>query len=175
MPQVPRKQTIKLSKPMVITFAVVVGILVTVVLVWWVKDEAAAAKRRAAAVITQAQKLDFHRQYASEQQVLTVYIDSKPPKQYQYAPLVQLGAMALEENQPQQALTWYKKAEQVSGKDQLEDVDGLSSVYLMLGNKPEAIVYLRKAIAVDKQMGGNDVNSDIPSYEQELQSLGATP
>jgi tetratricopeptide (TPR) repeat protein len=161
----------------ILGLVIAAGIAVAVLAAWawYVNYRDMALKKQEAVVLSQAQSLDFHRQFSQEQQALTVYINMNPPAQDQYQPLVQLGVMALEENQPQQSLKWYKQAESVNGKDEISDVVGLTTVYQMLGNKPEAISYLRKAVALIKDAGGNEDNSDIPTYDEELKSLGATP
>jgi tetratricopeptide (TPR) repeat protein len=160
------------SKTVAVTIVAVVLVIASIsaYALWARQQRYEAAKREETLVTAEGQNYDFHQQYGSEQKVLTAFINSNPPKQYKYDPLVQLGAMALEQNQPLQAKKWYMEAEAASGTQQLEDVDGLASVYVMLGNKPEAIIYVRRAIAIDQRIGNAD-NTDLLQYQQELKLL----
>ncbi|HEY2004104.1 MAG TPA: hypothetical protein VGH44_03220 [Candidatus Saccharimonadia bacterium] len=124
-----------------------------------------------AAALAAAQKLDATHQYTLEAQVLQDYLKTKPPKQYQYQPMLQLGTLALNRHDYAAALQWYKEAEAITGKVQLQDAAGAGESEAALGNKQAAIAYYKQAVAL------SDPNNFYgqTDYRALLKSLEASP
>lgn len=125
------------------------------------------------AVMQQADRLDQAGRLHDEQQVLATYINSHPPKQYRYQPLLKLGDLSYDAHQDTQAITYYKAAESANGKVQLQDAIAIAVAAQALGDKSTAIYYYRQAIKLtpnDPQVANN-----ISDYKAAIKYLGGTP
>lgn len=170
MPQVYQKRHWKRFIMPLLALAIIAGIMVAVVWRLRSQQDAQDQAKQAAAVLKEAQTLDNSHKYTFETQVLENYVNTNPPKQYQYQPLLQLGVLALNHQDYAGALKWYKRAEAVSGKVQLLDAAGAGEAEAVLGNKQAAISYYQQAANLANTSDPNETN-----FKAEIKALESAP
>ncbi len=120
-----------------------------------------------------AAQADHAGQFSYESKVLTSYLNTNPPKQYRYLPLIQLAALAYNKGNFSQAISYYKEAEANTGKIQETDAAGIAMSAQAEGDKATAIYYYKLAIKdTDVQPG---LANSIVDYKETITSLGGTP
>jgi tetratricopeptide (TPR) repeat protein len=125
-------------------------------------------------VTATAKALDEQNQYATEVKVLNKFLATKPPTQYGYLILCRLGLLELREHMYQVSESDYRRAEVLSGREQLPDIEGIAVVAEASGDKRTAIEYYRKAIQLlDAHPSQNSLAIDEDA--SAIRALGGTP
>lgn len=155
-------------------FAVVMLAGVAVLAYFYYQDGVKKADQQAyEAAMQQTTVLRGKRQYDEAVSVAMKYVEIAKSNDNASYMLATVGSMQEEQNDQKSALETYRKAEKRAGRDVLGIAYGIARTSMKLGDKPTALMYYKKCLAVLRSHASRTNAMDIDYMEKTIAKLEA--
>jgi TolA-binding protein len=135
-----------------------------------------AAQERERVMNTSRQYIADHKYHTAEKLLQDYLLEKGVTPDARYEALVTLGAVQYVNKEDDTALQSLLEAEKIKGNETSSDsLVRIASIYQKKNNKPQAIVYLKKAIVRSTATPDQGDDAVVPQYQAAIKRLGGTP
>jgi tetratricopeptide (TPR) repeat protein len=155
---------------MVVSICLVTAVTAVGIGIWVYRQKIEADNQEFNTLLAEQQQLMAYSKFDQAASLWTSYAAKSPNRSHRGMAYLNAGALYITNRQFTQAATMVQKAEAADGIT-FNEAEEASTVYLQLGNKPEAIHYYQEAIRLIPP--SEDKTADIAGFKEAIKELQA--